>query len=211
MPSRMVVVAAAAVVVLVGALSCSGEAGQTDKTKVLEAPGPRPTPELAQRTSGPGETTPVEDTAPEAQQSVAAAKVQVAQSQVSGESQAASQALEATEETQAETAVAAPPPGESGSVALYTDVEVLSSKESGSVTPDGRDLEIITVLPKDGIRAVFEPEFVTASQYLSSTPQEELVMGLSVNGEHRAYSIAYLSGREIVNDVVGGVPVAVTW
>ena len=39
----------------------------------------------------------------------------------------------------------------------------------------------------------------------------EQVLGLSVNGEHRAYPIPMLSRHEIVNDVVGGVPVAVTW
>jgi hypothetical protein len=37
------------------------------------------------------------------------------------------------------------------------------------------------------------------------------VLGVSINGESRAYSIPFLSGREVVNDVVGGVPIAVTW
>ncbi len=40
---------------------------------------------------------------------------------------------------------------------------------------------------------------------------EELVLGLSINGDHRAYSLPFLSSHEIVNDTVGGVPVAVTW
>ena len=39
----------------------------------------------------------------------------------------------------------------------------------------------------------------------------EQVLGLSLNGEDRAYPITTLSRHEIVNDVVGGVPVAVTW
>ena len=38
----------------------------------------------------------------------------------------------------------------------------------------------------------------------------ELVIGVSVGGEHRAYSVPYLCRREIVNDVIGGKPVAVT-
>ena len=40
---------------------------------------------------------------------------------------------------------------------------------------------------------------------------DELVLGLSINGESKAYSIPMLSSHEIVNDVVGGVPLAVTW
>ncbi|MDA1257370.1 MAG: DUF3179 domain-containing protein, partial [Chloroflexi bacterium] len=36
-------------------------------------------------------------------------------------------------------------------------------------------------------------------------------LGVSINGDSRVYSIPFLSGREIVNDTVGGVPIAVTW
>ena len=39
----------------------------------------------------------------------------------------------------------------------------------------------------------------------------ERVIGVSVNGEHRAYSLNLLSRHEIVNDIVGGKPIAVTW
>ena len=39
----------------------------------------------------------------------------------------------------------------------------------------------------------------------------DLIIGVSINGEHKAYSTAFLSSHEIVNDVVGGKPVAVTW
>ena len=39
----------------------------------------------------------------------------------------------------------------------------------------------------------------------------EQVLGLSIGGEHHAYPISVLSRHEIVNDVVGGQPVAVTW
>jgi hypothetical protein len=40
---------------------------------------------------------------------------------------------------------------------------------------------------------------------------EEPVLGLVVNGESRAYSLWQLDAHEIVNDVVGGVPLAATW
>ena len=73
------------------------------------------------------------------------------------------------------------------------------------------DRDIITLLPFDAIPAVLEPRFLDGEQALKHYSEEELVLGLSINGDHRAYSIPYLSTREIVNDVVGGMPVAVTW
>jgi hypothetical protein len=36
-------------------------------------------------------------------------------------------------------------------------------------------------------------------------------MGVEFNGEAHAYSITVLERREIVNDVVGGIPILVTW
>ncbi len=41
----------------------------------------------------------------------------------------------------------------------------------------------------------------------------ELVLGVAVNGKARAYPINMLNGpsREIINDVLGGVPIAATW
>jgi hypothetical protein len=40
---------------------------------------------------------------------------------------------------------------------------------------------------------------------------EDLMIGLAIDGDARAYSVAHLSDYEIVNDVVGGKSVAVTW
>ena len=73
------------------------------------------------------------------------------------------------------------------------------------------DLEIVTLLPYDAIPAILDPTFVSAEDAWYQYASDETVLGLSINGDHRAYSIPYLSSREIVNDVVGGVPVAVTW
>ena len=74
-----------------------------------------------------------------------------------------------------------------------------------------RELEIITILGYDSIPAILSPTFVSAEEATRDYSQEEAVLGVSINGEHRAYSIPTLSRREIVNDVVGGVPIAVTW
>ena len=74
-----------------------------------------------------------------------------------------------------------------------------------------RSLKIVTVLRKDAIRAILDPEFLTAVEADSQMDPRERVLGLSINGDHRAYSIPALSSHEVVNDVVGGKPVVVTW
>ena len=67
------------------------------------------------------------------------------------------------------------------------------------------------MLGKDGIPAILNPQFVSAAEAVAQLRPTERVLGVSVNGDHRAYSLNLLSRHEIVNDVVGGVPVAVTW
>ncbi len=76
--------------------------------------------------------------------------------------------------------------------------------------PDSQ-FQMVTLLGFDAIPAILEPEFVGADIADQWMEPGEQVLGLSINGEHRAYSVPLLSRHEIVNDVVGGVPVAVTW
>jgi hypothetical protein len=71
------------------------------------------------------------------------------------------------------------------------------------------DSEIHTVLPFDGIPAVFEPTFVTADR--AEVEATSPMIGVSINGEQHAYSSIMLNHHEIVNDVVGEVPIATTW
>ena len=85
------------------------------------------------------------------------------------------------------------------------------SDEGGVRTLDEEDLEIVTLLGFDAIPAVLDPEFVDAAQADEWLQDDDLVIGVSINGDSRAYSVPMLSAHEIVNDVVGGEPVAVTW
>ena len=73
------------------------------------------------------------------------------------------------------------------------------------------DLKVITVLGKDGIPAILDPQFLGPEDAASQMKANERVIGLSIGGDHRAYPLNLLSRHEIVNDTVGGVPVAVTW
>ena len=71
--------------------------------------------------------------------------------------------------------------------------------------------EEVTLLGFDAIPAILNPTFVSVEEAEAWMEPDEQVLGLSIGGQHRAYPIRMLSRHEIVNDVVGGVPVAVTW
>lgn len=73
--------------------------------------------------------------------------------------------------------------------------------------------EIVTLLPRDAIPAIFDPDFMTVEeiQRQKSLEDEEPVLTFEHNGEARAYSVLQLDRHEIVNDVVGGLPIAATW
>jgi hypothetical protein len=65
--------------------------------------------------------------------------------------------------------------------------------------------------PKDGIPSIDKPVFVsidTASEWLRD---DEPVISLSIGDTARAYPLQILMWHEIVNDVVDGMPVAVTF
>jgi hypothetical protein len=64
--------------------------------------------------------------------------------------------------------------------------------------------------PKDGIPSIDHPKFVSAAAATEMSPQEP-VIGLVINGDARAYPLRILHWHEIINDVVGGQPVAVTY
>ena len=74
-----------------------------------------------------------------------------------------------------------------------------------------KELEIVTLLPKDAIPAIDNPRLYPAGEADQEYEPQELVLGVSINGEHRAYSTSLLNGHEVVNDTLGGEPIAVTW
>ena len=72
-------------------------------------------------------------------------------------------------------------------------------------------LDIITVLGKDGIPAILDPQFITVELAAGNMRARERILGVFINGESRAYPLNLLSRHEIVNDTVGGKAIAVTW
>jgi len=65
--------------------------------------------------------------------------------------------------------------------------------------------------PKDGIPAIDEPRFAPVAEAAASLAPTEPVMSLAIAGDARAYPLRVLMWHEIVNDTVGGVPLAVTF
>lgn len=64
--------------------------------------------------------------------------------------------------------------------------------------------------PKDGIPAIDKPIFAAVTEVQDLQPQDPVV-GLEVNGDARAYPLRVLIWHEIANDMIGGVPVSVTY
>ena len=61
----------------------------------------------------------------------------------------------------------------------------------------------------DGIRPIYDPQFVDADD--APLEDDELIIGISLEGEAKAYPITVLRFREMVNDELGGLPILVTW
>jgi len=65
--------------------------------------------------------------------------------------------------------------------------------------------------PKDGIPAIDDPEFLRAGSERRIGDREPVITVEIDGAVPRAYPIRYLTWHEIVNDRIGGIPVAVTF
>ncbi len=65
------------------------------------------------------------------------------------------------------------------------------------------------ILPRGNISAVVEPVFVAAAS--ARLRPSSKVLGVVIDGEARAYSLALLNAHEIVNDRIGDVHYAAVW
>lgn len=73
--------------------------------------------------------------------------------------------------------------------------------------------EILQIGPPDIYPAIFEPEFMAIEevQRLKLMNDAEPVLTYGHKDVWHAYSTLQLDNHEIVNDVVGGLPIAATW
>ncbi|RMG44638.1 MAG: DUF3179 domain-containing protein [Acidobacteria bacterium] len=74
-------------------------------------------------------------------------------------------------------------------------------------------------IPRDGLPALDHPEAMTAAEEEAFERAirgrflvgEDLVVGVALGGEARAYPLRVLNWHEVANDELGGVPIAVTY
>jgi hypothetical protein len=94
-------------------------------------------------------------------------------------------------------------------ISASADAETLRTNRSKAMVPFE---EIVSGgPPPDGIPAIDRPAFTTADAVAVWLKPREPVLALTIGGDSRAYPLQILMWHEIVNDVVGGVPVAVTF
>ena len=65
--------------------------------------------------------------------------------------------------------------------------------------------------PKDGIPAINEPKFVTVEEANEWIQDSELVLAIDYKGVKRAYPLQIMIWHEIINDVVAGDPLVITY
>ncbi len=89
---------------------------------------------------------------------------------------------------------------------LWTQGRSLQQEKIGDGT-------MVTVLTPDAIPALSQPAFVSREEADKWMAGDEPVLGLvdPVTGQAKAYSLWHLEHHEIVNDRLGGHPIAVTW
>ncbi len=78
-------------------------------------------------------------------------------------------------------------------------------------TPIIGEYSFSQLLPFDGIRPVYDPEFTSPDGVEGLLEDDELVLGISLGDEAKAYPISVLRFREMVNDEMAGIPTLVTW
>jgi hypothetical protein len=71
--------------------------------------------------------------------------------------------------------------------------------------------EFVRILPRDGIAPLDAPDFFIVSEAPEYARAREPVISLEISDEARAYPLAIMMQHEIVNDLVGGAPITVTF
>jgi len=73
--------------------------------------------------------------------------------------------------------------------------------------------EIVALLPPDAIPAILplEADDMMIAGTTADIDPDVRVIGVSINGDSRAYPVPFLGRHEIVNTTIGGQALAVTW
>ena len=74
---------------------------------------------------------------------------------------------------------------------------------------DDEEYFIPRMLAFDAIYPVYDPIFAGVTD--APLDDDELVMGVAIGGEAKAYPVSVLRFREMVDDELAGWPILVTW
>lgn len=90
------------------------------------------------------------------------------------------------------------------SVAFTATASMSALAQSSSAPPSFEQ-----ILPRGRIAAVDDPVFVPAAE--AKVLPESWVLGVLIEGQPRAFSLAVLNSHEIVNDSIGDTNYAAVW
>lgn len=108
--------------------------------------------------------------------------------------------------------VTPPPAPEAGTAEPSDGAERTSPVDPEFINRRVTDFEArspVRLLGLDSIPPVYNPVFATAAE--APLADDELVIGIALDGEAKAYPINVLRFREMVNDELAGLPILVTW
>ena len=88
-------------------------------------------------------------------------------------------------------------------------VTALATAAGVSLATDEPPPGVEILLERGRIAAVFEPQFVSATE--ATIPDDAWVLGVVLDGEAHAYSLNLLNAHEVVNDRIGDHPFAAVW
>ena len=93
---------------------------------------------------------------------------------------------------------------------------VMSTAEAQQKRPEPKKTEIrghtmYTLLKPGDIPAIFDPEFISVAEADSFYHDVEPLIAVVVGDDARGYSTWHLDNHEVVNDIIAGSAIAVTW
>lgn len=92
---------------------------------------------------------------------------------------------------------------------LAVALTMVGGLASGAAEQEALPPGVEQILPRGRIAAVFDPQFVTASE--AKIPDDAWVLGVQVEGQAKAYSLNLLNRHEVVNDQSGDTEFAAVW
>lgn len=71
----------------------------------------------------------------------------------------------------------------------------------------------VQVLPKDSFPVLNNPKFVDIerAEKKKYVAGNDAVIGIAIDGVAKAYQIKVMGVHELANDIIAGIPIAVTW